>query len=137
MSLLATASEARLTSLWDAAALSVAYEWVRRPERGSVMAQGRMGGVGAAFNLGDVAVTRCALRLSGGEIGHGYVQGAAPRKAEIAALCDALMQTDKAGRVRDAVLEPLREARDASRRDRAARAAATRVEFFTVARGED
>ncbi len=37
-------------------------QWLRRPETGLVMVQGRIGGSGAHFNLGEVTVTRCVLR---------------------------------------------------------------------------
>ena len=80
---------------------------------------------------------RCALQLASCSIGHGYVQGREKGKAHIAALIDALMQTDRAHEVRTAVLHPLRDAMAAQKREQAAKAAATKVEFFTVARGED
>ena len=114
-----------------------AFIWLRRPEVGAVMVQGRQGGTGAPFNLGEMSVTRCALRLGSGEIGHAYVQGRDKRHAERAALVDALMQTDRAQVLADAVLKPLQQARDAAAAVRAAKAAATKVDFFTLVRGED
>jgi alpha-D-ribose 1-methylphosphonate 5-triphosphate synthase subunit PhnG len=39
--------------------------WLRAPETGLMMVQGRAGGTGERFNLGEVTVTRCALRLPG------------------------------------------------------------------------
>ncbi|WP_417280602.1 phosphonate C-P lyase system protein PhnG [Celeribacter sp.] len=113
------------------------FDWLRRPEVGGVMVRGRMGGTGAPFNLGEMTVTRCSLRLATGEVGHGYVQGRDKRQAEQAALVDALMQGPRAEEVRDAVLAPLEAAQVATRTARAAKAAATKVDFFTMVRGED
>jgi alpha-D-ribose 1-methylphosphonate 5-triphosphate synthase subunit PhnG len=99
------------------------------------MVRARAGGTGAPFNLGEMTVTRCALRLGSGQVGHAYVAGRSHEKARVAALCDALMQDkDQAPVVRTAVLAPLAEAAAAARETLAAKAAATRVEFFTLAR---
>jgi alpha-D-ribose 1-methylphosphonate 5-triphosphate synthase subunit PhnG len=114
-----------------------AFDWVRPPEVGSVMVRGRTGGTGAAFNLGEMTVTRCVLRLASGETGHAYVQGRSKVKARQAALVDALMQGPGAAAVRASVLEPLSEALAEAGRTRAAKAAATKVEFFTMVRGDD
>lgn len=113
------------------------WRWIRRPEIGLVMTRGRIGGEGAPFNLGEISVTRCALRLESGEEGVAYVLGRAPGKAEQAALADAMMQTDAADALEEAVLEPLRAALARRRAAAAAEAEATRVEFFTLVRGDD
>ncbi len=135
MGLLARAPEALLEQLWASVGIEVAHAWLRPPEAGAVMVRGRAGGTGAPFNLGEMTVTRCALRLGGGQVGHAYVAGRSHEKARIAALCDALMQDDdRAAAVRDAVLGPLAEAAAEAREALAAKAAATRVEFFTLAR---
>ena len=137
MGLLARAPSDELARLWDAAGHDPEHEWLRAPETGAVMVRGRAGGTGAPFNLGEMTVTRCALRLATGETGHAYVQGRDRGKARIAALVDALMQTAAAPVLRDRLLAPLAEAEAARRRATAARAGSTRVEFFTLARGED
>lgn len=113
------------------------YEWLRRPEIGGVMTRGRMGATGAPFNLGEITVTRCALRLTSGEIGHGYVQGRDLQAATMAAQIDALMQTGKAARIRRTILDPLEAEMRTARATRARKAAATKVDFFTMVRGED
>ena len=113
------------------------FTWLRHPEIGGVMVRGRMGGTGAAFNLGEMTVTRCSLQLASGEVGHAYVQGRDKAHAERAAVIDALMQTERAATLRDAVLKPLAEMMRNRRQARADKAAATKVDFFTMARGED
>ena len=137
MSLLAKAPEALLDRLFAGLGPAPAFDWVRPPEMGSVMVRGRTGGTGAAFNLGEMTVTRCALRLSTGETGHAYVQGRSKAKARQAAIVDALMQGPEAGTVRARLLDPLAEAMAEAKRARAAKAAATKVEFFTMVRGDD
>lgn len=137
MSLLAKAPEGLLDRLLGGLGAEPAFDWVRPPEVGSVMVRGRTGGTGAAFNLGEMTVTRCVLRLATGETGHAYVQGRSKAKARQAALVDALMQGPEAAAVRVKVLDPLAEAMDAAKRTRAAKAAATKVEFFTMVRGDD
>lgn len=113
------------------------HQLLRAPEIGAVMVQGRTGGTGAPFNLGEMTVTRCSVQLACGTVGHACVQGRDTGHARRAALADALMQTDAAPGIAAAVLAPLRAEADARRAARAARAAGTRVEFFTMVRGED
>ncbi|MBU0644028.1 MAG: phosphonate C-P lyase system protein PhnG [Alphaproteobacteria bacterium] len=113
------------------------FDWLRRPEIGGVMVRGRMGGTGTAFNLGEMTATRCSLRLETGEVGHAYVQGRDTRHAEQAAIVDAMMQGPNAAAVQAAVLTPLSEALATQRLKRAEKAAATKVDFFTMVRGED
>lgn len=135
MGLLARAPAARLAALMPADLPG--HSLLRAPEVGAVMVEGRMGGTGARFNLGEMTVTRCVLRLTTGEVGHGHVQGRDKDHARNAALIDALMQTAHADAVRAAVLDPLATKEAARRTLRAERAAATKVEFFTLVRGED
>ncbi len=138
MGLLAKAPAEAVARYWSALDRAPAFEWLRRPEVGGVMVRGRMGGTGAAFNMGEMTVTRCTLKLgAGGAVGHAYVQGRDKAKAEQAALIDALMQTDAAADVQARVLRPLAGELTAARDTRAAKAAATKVEFFTMVRGED
>lgn len=113
------------------------FSWLRQPEIGTVMVRGRASGTGSAFNLGEITITRCVLKLSSGEVGHAYVQGRSKPCAEAAALVDAMMQTDYASTVQSVVLEPLRVEMKKKKSERASKAAATKVDFFTMARGED
>ena len=112
-----------------------AHRILRRPETGLVLVRGRAGGRGQSFNFGEMTVTRCAVQLESGIVGHAYVGGRDKRHAELAALVDALLQdAAHAPALLAAVVEPL-AAEAAARRERRAReAAATKVEFFTVAR---
>ena len=135
MGLLARAKPLQLAALMAEAVVEPAL--LRAPEIGAVMVRGRVGATGAPFNLGEMTVTRCSVRLACGTVGHAYVQGRDRDHARRAATLDALMQTDAAQDLRVRVLTPLATAEAEARSLRAAKAAATKVEFFTMVRGED
>jgi|ERR1700737_2000494 len=136
MAVLAHAHAAEIAEHLNAIALP-AHENLREPEQGLVMVRGRIGGDGAPFNVGEATVSRAAVRLATGEVGFGYTLGRDQRKAQMIALCDAMIQrADHAETVEAQVLTPLR-ARLFSKRNRsAAETAATRVDFYTLVRGE-
>jgi len=114
------------------------HEAVRPAECGLVMVQGRIGGDGAPFNVGEATVSRAAVRLESGETGIGYVLGRDRDKAHLVALCDALVQSDRfSAAVETQVVAPIRARLEAARRRKAEQAAATKVDFFTLVRGED
>jgi alpha-D-ribose 1-methylphosphonate 5-triphosphate synthase subunit PhnG len=114
-----------------------AHENLREPENGLVMVRGRVGGDGAPFNLGEATVSRAAVRLSTGEVGFGYTLGRDREKARLIALCDAMVQSDELGAAIEAkVVAPLRAAMIERRNRAAAETAATRVDFYTLVRGE-
>ena len=112
-------------------------EDLREPENGLVMVRGRIGGDGAPFNLGEATVSRAAVRLASGEVGFGYTLGRDRNKARMIALCDALVQSSEfADAVEAGVLAPLRAAVIAEQDRKARETAATRVDFYTLVRGE-
>lgn len=135
LSILAKAPSKEVIAAWDSLAERPAYKALRAPEIGMVLVRGRMGGQGDAFNLGEMTVTRAAVRLESGETGIGYVAGRDRRHAEIAAAVDAMMQSHALRpAVEGAVVARLARGQD-ERRDTAARkAAATKVDFFTMVR---
>jgi alpha-D-ribose 1-methylphosphonate 5-triphosphate synthase subunit PhnG len=121
-------------------AASGGLQWLRRPQAGLMMVQGRAGGTGERFNLGEVTVTRCALRLiqaqvPAGHAGVAWILGRDQRQCTLAAVADALLQdpAQHAGLVQQ-LLIPTRQHIAAAQRERAELAQATRVDFFTVAR---
>jgi alpha-D-ribose 1-methylphosphonate 5-triphosphate synthase subunit PhnG len=99
------------------------------------MVRGRMGGTGSPFNLGEATVTRCSVKLASGTEGHGYVMGRNAAHAMRMAICDAVYQDTPATLV--PVLDALEEVLTKSRIETAAKAAATKVDFFTMVRGDD
>ncbi|MEM6356443.1 MAG: phosphonate C-P lyase system protein PhnG [Pseudomonadota bacterium] len=142
LGLLARAAPGTLDERMDAARAALGdlppHRWLRPPETGSVMLRGRTGGTGAPFNLGEMTVTRCTLALDDGTVGHAMVPGRDKAHAEHVALADALLQRDGSRHaVQAAVLDPLAAEEDAAAHAVAAKAAATKVDFFTMVRGED
>ena len=136
MAVLAHSDAASIAGCLGAIAVP-AYEDLREPENGLVMVRGRIGGDGAPFNLGEAAVSRAAIRLTTGEVGFGYTLGRDRQKARLIALCDALVQSKEfSDAVETTVLAPLRAAIVAERDRKAAETAATRVDFYTLVRGE-
>jgi alpha-D-ribose 1-methylphosphonate 5-triphosphate synthase subunit PhnG len=136
MTVLADADAAQIARHLDAITLPP-YENLREPENGLVMVRGRIGGDGAPFNLGEATVSRAAVRLATGEVGFGYTLGRDRQKAGMIALCDALVQSDVyADAVEAGVLAPLRAVLVAIQDRKAAETAATRVDFYTLVRGE-
>lgn len=116
----------------------LSYSEPRAPEIGLVMLRGRIGSRGAPFNAGEATVTRAAVQLASGETGFGYVLGRDRDKARLIALCDALWQVDdKRAAIETHVLAPLRRKHKEKKDLERARTAATRVDFFTLVRGED
>jgi alpha-D-ribose 1-methylphosphonate 5-triphosphate synthase subunit PhnG len=112
-------------------------ETLRPAEIGMVMVRGRAGGVGQRFNLGEMPVTRSSVRSAAGHVGHGYVQGRDKAHAELAARLDAALQDPvRRGALTASVIEPLAAALAEEKRVIEAKAAATKVDFFTMVRGE-
>ncbi|MBO0663134.1 phosphonate C-P lyase system protein PhnG [Jiella sp. MQZ9-1] len=138
MSAFAQAPAGFLEARWPSLADGRTIVPVRGPEVGLVMVRGRTGGGGAAFNLGEASATRASVRLANGPVGHAMILGRDLEKARHAAAFDALWQIDtcQAAVEREVVaeIERLIAAADGQR---AEETAATKVDFFTMARGED
>lgn len=133
MAVLARAGAADIAARLDECGVLPGWHALRGPESGLVMVQGRAGGGGAPFNLGEMTVTRCTVRTDGGRIGHAYVAGRDERQAELAAAADAMLQEPSLRSLLETiVIEPLAAAQAARRAAVAGRAAATRVEFFAM-----
>lgn len=136
MALCAAATGAELAQAVTACGTPEAED-LRAPEIGLVMATGRIGGDGRPFNLGEVSVTRAAVRLADGRTGFAYHLGRDRRRARDAAILDALWQGEAERGSVEAALEPVARRAAAETTAEARRTAATRVDFLTLARGED
>ncbi len=138
MRVLALADPAALDGAFGALAGLPPHRALRPAQTGMAMVRARSGGTGARFNLGEMTVTRCAVTMDDGVVGIAYVQGRSLRHAEQAAIADALLQMpDWHETVQAQLIQPLAR-QHAERAERQARVAAqTKVEFFTMVRGED
>ena len=138
MALLARASFEELRSGLELAGCSLECEDMRPAEVGLVMARGRISGTGRPFNLGEVSVSRAAVRLACGTTGFSYLLGRDPSRARLAAIADAWWQTDnKRMAIETYLLHPVRTRIAAEKHKLRAQAAATQVDFFTMVRGDD
>lgn len=138
MAIVASADASDLESAFDRLGHTQGHRLLRGPETGLVMVRGRIGGDGAAFNLGEVTVTRASVALDCGTVGHAYCLGSDSEHAVRAAVIDAIWQVDETRDTVEArVLQPLRAMRAKADRQMREETAATQVDFFTVARGED
>lgn len=136
LDVLAAAPSRALAELWDRWADKPGHSKVRGPEVGLVMVRGRAGGGGAPFNLGEATVSRASVRIVTGQVGHGYCLGRDLAKAEVIAVIDALWQRDAAS-VETQIIEPVRALAAEADQQRREESAATRVDFFTMVRGDN
>jgi|TARA_R110000787_G_scaffold113915_1_gene223452 alpha-D-ribose 1-methylphosphonate 5-triphosphate synthase subunit PhnG len=134
MAVLARTDRKTLETEWSDKYGATTWSHLREPQVGMVMVRGRAGGGGQRFNLGEMTVTRCAVTLSDGTVGHSYVKGRDRVQAQYAALFDAVMLRDQTA---SAFIDILAEQQAAAKRDHAHKVAATKVDFFTLVRGED
>lgn len=138
MAVLAHSLPAELQSHWQALGLSPDYTLIRPAESGLTQIQARAGASGQRFFLGDATLTRAVVQLSGGAYGYSYLLGRDKARAERCAVIDALLQTPS---YHEMMMQRLINPLDALRRERLsqrARAVATsRVDFFTLVRGDN
>ena len=137
MALLARASTPELDAMLVWLAPIPAASDLRPAETGLVMLRGRTGGDGAPFNLGEATVSRAAVHLEGGATGFAYRLGRDAAAARVAAIIDALWQDEERRAAVEAALEPVRARLEAEADEARAETAATKVDFFTLVRGED
>lgn len=105
-------------------------------ETGTVMVEGRAGGTGRRFNLGEATMTRCVVRLESGRMGFSYALGTDRRKALVAAVLEALLQ-EPSSTALAAEIAALADRQKAAKDLASRKAAATKVDFFTLVRGQD
>jgi alpha-D-ribose 1-methylphosphonate 5-triphosphate synthase subunit PhnG len=133
MAVLARARSDQLQALLADCGDIPSHTMVRGPEGGLVMVRARAGGGGAAFNWGEMTITRCTVRTETGFVGHAYIAGRDERCAELAALGVALMQDPAlADNIERRVVSPLEGQQIEERAARSRKAAATRVQFFAL-----
>jgi alpha-D-ribose 1-methylphosphonate 5-triphosphate synthase subunit PhnG len=137
MSVLAHSQPAQLRSHWQALNLNPGYQRLRAPEIGLTQLLGRMGATGRRFVLGDMTVTRAVVQLENGSQGYSYVTGRDKEHAELCALIDALLQQPANHELLQLqLIEPLAALQQEQRQLRARAVAASRVDFFTLVRGD-
>lgn len=138
---LATLAHSRsedLLRFWQQLEIDPECEVIRQPEVGLTRLQGRMGGTGDAFNFADTTITRAVIRLADGTLGYGFIQGRDKHKAMLVAIADALLQqTEFHLRLQTHLIQPLAELQQLAKANTAKEMASSKVDFFTLVRGED
>lgn len=137
MSVLAHSQPAEVRSHWQALNLNPVYHSLRAPEIGLTQLLGRMGATGRRFVLGDMTVTRAVVQLANGGQGYSYIAGRDKAHAELCALIDALLQQPGSHELlQQQLIEPLAALQQEQHQLRARAVAASRVDFFTLVRGD-
>lgn len=134
MAVLARTNAAQLQTLVDGLPHKPSYSLPRPIENGLCMVRGRVSADGEPFNLGEMTVTRCVVQLEDNTAGVAYIAGRDKKQAELAALVDALLQNQQLDL---SSIEPFEQAIKQQRQQRAEQVASTKVDFFTLVRGED
>ncbi|MFV9713012.1 MULTISPECIES: phosphonate C-P lyase system protein PhnG [unclassified Pantoea] len=138
LSVLAHSSAALLETHWQALNLQPAYTLIRPAEVGLTRLQARMGATGKRFVMGDATVTRAVVQLSDGTLGYSYLLGRDKAHAERCALLDALLQQPETRQLlEEKIITPLAAWRDEQRQLRAREIASSKVDFFTLVRGDN
>lgn len=135
MAVLARASQQEIEALLQQARPLPTHEVLKAPETGTVMVEGRAGGAGRRFNLGEATVTRCVVRLESGTMGFSYALGRDAGKARLAAVTEALLQGEGEAGPLQRGIAALAGSQRAARELASRKAAATKVDFFTLVRG--
>ncbi|KAB7895170.1 phosphonate C-P lyase system protein PhnG [Rouxiella sp. S1S-2] len=137
MSVLAHSQPSELLAHWQPLNLTPTFQRLRPAETGLTQLQGRMGGTGKRFVMGDMTVTRAVIQLASGVYGYSYVRGRDKDHAELCAVIDALLQVSGMEElIHKRVIAPLAASQQARREQRAREIASSRVDFFTLVRGE-
>ncbi len=137
MQLLAEAEVQELESAFERLEKPFTSTFLIKPETGMVMVQGKADGTGTPFCIGEMTVTRCMVQIMDQIQGYAMVPGSDHDHARLAALFDALLQVPAFHDSLMATLIRNLETKESQKRQAlAGDVADTRVEFFTLTRGE-
>ena len=111
------------------------YDVLLGPEIGSIMIQGRAGGSGDKFNLGEATLTKCIVKFQE-KTGYSYHLGRNLIKSEYGAILDALMQIES---YHSKLLMYVKEFQEEIQKEKTkiiAGSSESKVDFFTMVRGD-
>lgn len=137
LSVLAKSSLQDILHHWEPLGISPDFNYLKSPEFGMVMVRAPASGSGQLFNMGEMTVTRCVIQLPSGVIGYGYTSGRDKEKSQLIAIIDACFQDEKFKMsIEENVLHSLATALREKENNEAAKVKSTKVDFFTMVRGE-
>ena len=114
---------------------------LKEPQAGLIMMRAKESAADTVFNLGEVLVSDCTVTVDG-HLGYGLVLGNKPRRAEAAAILDAVFQTaDKKWIELKTAMQPWLEEQKLNRQKKEQwefeRIAHSKVDFETMAGGRE
>ena len=162
LSVLSKSSFDDINRFWQSLSIVPSYSLLKAPEVGMTMVRAKTGGTGQAFNMGEMTVTRTVIRLDVSEghlkessseekgveekcveekrtdiIGFGYTAGRDTKKSELIAVVDAYFQLPEyTDLIEEKILQPLLDKQRHQEESEAKKVDATKVNFFTMVRGE-
>ena len=137
MSILARTPVEELTEAWNSIVDKPDYRFLRKPETGMIMVRAKTGGSGQSFNLGEMTVTRCTIKTEAGFVGCGYVMGRDQQHATYAALFDAVLQDEThRSHILETIISQFELAQKNQKEIDSKRSATSKVDFFTMVRGD-
>ncbi len=137
LSVLSKASLSDIEKYWKVLSLDVNYHFLKEPEVGMTMVRAKAGGAGQAFNMGEVTVTRSVIQLDTQQMGFGYTLGRNIEKSTLIAVIDECFQIEQwQPLIKAKLLAPLQKILQKSDSEREEKVAGTKVNFFTMVRGE-
>ena len=135
--ILSGADTSRLILEYKKLAISVPHTTISGPETGLIMVQARADGSGPRFNLGEMSVSKCLLKVDDRYLGYGMVMGSEPEHARLAALFDGLLQhPDFSSQLKRDLIQKLEQEQKEAEKKMTQETGKSRVEFFTMKRGE-
>jgi alpha-D-ribose 1-methylphosphonate 5-triphosphate synthase subunit PhnG len=135
LSIFSKTNESLLKNSLDHINFKENYDVLLGPEIGSIMIQGRAGGTGDKFNLGEATLTKCIVKFQE-KTGYSYHLGRNLIKSEYGAILDALMQIES---YHSKLLIYVKEFQEQIQKEKIkiiADSSESKVDFFTMVRGD-
>lgn len=137
LSVLAKAPFSNMLEYWKGISVDATFNFLKKPEVGMAMVRAQAGGGGENFNMGEMTITRCVVRLDSAEIGYGIVVGRSKQKSELVALIDACWQKKSLKEIiEDKIIKPLYHIQVCKEKNISDNTESSKVNFFTMVRGE-
>ena len=137
LSVLAKASLSNMLENWKKINVDATFTFLKKPEVGMAMVRAQAGGGSENFNMGEMTMTRCVIRLDSDEVGYGFVAGRSKKKSELMAIIDACWQKESLRNIiEEKIIEPLDLLQIISAQKIADNTKTSKVNFFTMVRGE-
>lgn len=137
LSILAKASLVTMRKYWESIGANATFVFLKKPEVGMAMVRAQAGGGSEDFNMGEMTMTRCVVRLDSEEIGYGFVAGRSKKKSELIAIIDASWQTESLKKIiEEKIIDPLYRLQIYREQKVAEDTKTSKVNFFTMVRGE-